>query len=119
MHTPLALLDPSANLTLDPLLCKPPESCCSLTPVILWVPAEVLGTGCVVGKGEHEESETGGFLVGQSRAITEPVTPQPLPEDPKPTGNAEDAEAGVCSFSWVYTIALSQGYLNVKLLCSS
>ena len=63
-------------------------------------------------------SETG-VPAGQSGVITGLVAPQPLPEGPKTTGSAEDAEAGACSFSWVYTIALSQGYLNVKFLCSS
>lgn len=74
-----------------------------------------------VGKGEHQEvrNQKRGVPAGQSRAIAGPVAPQPLPEGLKTTGSAEDAEAGACSFSWVYTIALSQGYLNVKFLCSS
>jgi len=69
-------------------------------------------------KGSIRRSETG-VPAGQSRAITELVAPQPLPEGSKTTVSAEDAEGGPCSFSWVYMIALSQGYLNVKFLCRS
>lgn len=44
--------------------------------------------------------------------------PQPFPEGLKITRSTEEAEVGACSFSWFYMIALSQGYLNVKFLCS-
>lgn len=55
---------------------------------------------------------------GQSKVITGLVEPQPFPEGLKTTASTEEAEAGACSFSWFYMIALSQGYLNVKFLCS-
>lgn len=55
---------------------------------------------------------------GQSKVKTGLVEPQPFPEGLKTTGSTEEVEVGACSFSWFYMIALSQGYLNVKFLCS-
>lgn len=106
LHTLLALPEP---------LCRPNTwSRYADSPGSCWhcgVPAEASGTGCVGG-------ETG-VSVGPSKVITGLVEPQPPPKGLKTTGITEEAEVGACSSSRFYIIAWSQGYLNVKFLCSS